>query len=142
MDLSKSGMMLINNVVGIALNAVLLLAYHENDQWQVKFHEVGSRGWLMIAASCLNGVAISYAGLRVQQLVTATTFMVLTNANKFIVILFGIVILNEPTTILSFIGMTLSIGGALWYARARASLLEKPRGKCDESETKPLMAVP
>eukprot|EP00967_Tisochrysis_lutea_P158157 scaffold322560_cov31-Tisochrysis_lutea.AAC.2 len=141
----------------------------------------------MIAASCLNGVAISYAGLRVQQLVTATTFMVLapmrsvpsrakssntsqtiflqgrlppvqtlskchdyafppmqvlTNANKFIVILFGIVILNEPTTILSFIGMTLSIGGALWYARARASLLEKPRGKCDESETKPLMAVP
>jgi hypothetical protein len=34
----------------------------------------------MIAASCLNGVAISYAGLRVQQLVTATTFMVSTQA--------------------------------------------------------------
>ena len=36
----------------------------------------------MIAMSCLNGLAISYAGLRVQQLVTATSFMVLTNVNK------------------------------------------------------------
>ena len=41
----------------------------------------------------LNGLAISYAGLRVQQLITATTFMVLTNVNKFAVILFGILFL-------------------------------------------------
>ena len=30
----------------------------------------------MVALSCVNGLAISYAGLRVQQLVTATSFMV------------------------------------------------------------------
>eukprot|EP00962_Isochrysis_galbana_P009974 scaffold2765_cov128-Isochrysis_galbana.AAC.2 len=38
--------------------------------------QLGGGEWTMIVASCLNGVAISYAGLRVQQLVTATTFMV------------------------------------------------------------------
>uniref|UniRef100_A0A7S4ESZ2 EamA domain-containing protein n=2 Tax=Chrysotila carterae TaxID=13221 RepID=A0A7S4ESZ2_CHRCT len=83
-------------------------------------------GWLMIVLSCLNGVAISYAGLRVQQLVTATTFMVLTNVNKFIVILFGVVALREALTTFSLCGVILAIGGALLYARARSRLAPTP----------------
>jgi drug/metabolite transporter (DMT)-like permease len=63
---------------------------------------------------------------------------VLTNANKFVVILFGIVALHETTTLLSLVGMALSIGGALWYAKARAALAERPRQRGDEDETKPL----
>lgn len=66
----------------------------------------------------------------------------LTNANKFVVILFGIMALNEKTSLLSSFGMALSIGGALWYAKARAALAERPRPKGDEDETKPLQPVP
>ena len=57
-------------------------------------------------------MSVRYAGLRVQQLVTATTFMVLTNVNKFIVIFFGVVALREPITPTSAMGMLMAIGGA------------------------------
>lgn len=57
--------------------------------------EITTSGIVLVLLSCVNGLAISYAGLRVQQLVTATTFMVLTNVNKFAVILFGVVVLHD-----------------------------------------------
>merc|ERR1711920_936143 len=83
--------------------------------------------WGLVALSCLNGVAISYAGLRVQQLVTATTFMVLTNVNKFIVVLFGVIALREALSPISAIGVILAIGGGLMYARARQQLAASPQ---------------
>jgi len=57
-------------------------AAQESPRWGEVFGALSSQGWTTIALSCVNGLAISYAGLRVQQLVTATTFMVLTNVNK------------------------------------------------------------
>ena len=35
--------------------------------------------WALLGASCVNAVAISWAGINAQAYVTATTFMVLTN---------------------------------------------------------------
>jgi len=81
--------------------------------------------WMLIGASCLNGLAISYAGLRVQQLVTATTFMVLTNVNKFVVIIFGVVALHDPLSARSAFGVLLAMGGGVWYAQARAKAPEE-----------------
>ena len=81
-DISKPGMMLLNNSCGLAPNLLLLLLYQEPPRWEEAWGGLSTRGAAMIALSCLNGLAISYAGLRVQQLVTATTFMVLTNVNK------------------------------------------------------------
>jgi hypothetical protein len=45
--------------------------------------------------SCVNGLAISYAGIRLQHMVASTSFMAVTNVNKFAVILFGILTLGE-----------------------------------------------
>ena len=59
-----------------------------------------------------------------QQLVTATTFMVLTNVNKFVVILFGIVALHDPLTPRAAFGVLLAMGGGVWYAQARANAPE------------------
>ena len=50
-----------------------------------------------------------------QQLVTATTFMVLTNVNKFLVILFGVVALREALSPVSAIGVILAVGGTTRY---------------------------
>ena len=36
--------------------------------------------WALLGASCVNAVAISWAGINAQAYVTATTFMVLTNS--------------------------------------------------------------
>ena len=59
-----------------------------------------------------------------QQLVTATSFMVLTNVNKFVVIIFGVVVLHDEITLLGGLGVLLAMGGGLWYGKARARMQE------------------
>jgi len=126
-DISKPGMMLLNNGCGLAPNVLLLMLYQEPAMWEEKVGGMSASSWALVALSCVNGVAISYAGLRVQQLVTATTFMVLTNVNKFLVILFGVVALREALSPVSAIGVILAVGGGLMYARARQQLAASPQ---------------
>jgi drug/metabolite transporter (DMT)-like permease len=123
-NLSKPAMMLLNNACGLLPCGVLLAVYQEPARWGDVLSELSSSGAFLVLLSCLNGLAISYAGLRVQQLVTATTFMVLTNVNKFAVILFGVVILHDEITPLSTIGVCMAMGGGLWYGRARSRAQE------------------
>jgi solute carrier family 35 protein len=123
-DLSKPAMMLLNNACGLLPCSLLLLAYGEPAHWADAWASLTPAGCALIVLSCLNGLAISYAGLRVQQLVTATTFMVLTNLNKFIVIFFGVAVLHDPLTLLSGAGMLVAMGGGLWYGRARSRATE------------------
>ena len=99
-------------------------AAQESPRWGEVFGALSSQGWTTIALSCVNGLAISYAGLRVQQLVTATTFMVLTNVNKFAVIVFGVVVLHDALSPLSALGVLMAMGGGFWYANARARMQE------------------
>ena len=54
--------------------------------------------WAFLVLSCVNAVAISWAGINAQAYVTATTFMVLANLNKFVVIGFGILVLQEASS--------------------------------------------
>lgn len=54
--------------------------------------------WALLLASCVNAVGISWAGINAQAYVTATTFMVLANLNKFVVVGFGIVVLQEASS--------------------------------------------
>merc|ERR1719231_65460 len=111
-------MMLLNNSCGLAPNLFLLLLYQEPPRWEEAWGGLSTRGAAMIALSCLNGLAISYAGLRVQQLVTATTFMVLTNVNKVLVVLFGVLALGDPITPLSSLGVAVAIGAGCGTRRS------------------------
>ena len=47
-------------------------------------------------------------------MVTATTFMVLTNVNKFVVVFFGIVALGDALSALSLLGLCMALGGGVW----------------------------
>ena len=55
---------------------MLMVGYNEPARWADVASKMTYGRMALVLASCLNGLAISYAGLRVQQLVTATTFMV------------------------------------------------------------------
>lgn len=123
-DISKPGMMLLNNACGLVPCGFLMIGYGETSRWSTVAAEMTPGGFLLVMTSCVNGLAISYAGLRVQQLVTATSFMVLTNVNKFVVILFGVAVLKDELSALSALGVTLAMGGGLWYGRARSRLSE------------------
>ena len=76
-DVSKTGMMLLNNAVALIPMTVLLAAFGEPARWHL-VRGMGARDWVLLASSCVNAVAISWAGINAQAYVTATTFMVLT----------------------------------------------------------------
>ena len=80
--------------------------------------------WVLLVLSCINGVAISYAGVNVQKYVTASTFIVLTNTNKFAVVAFGIFVLGEARAWQAVVGCVLALSGGFWYGKARADLDE------------------
>lgn len=123
-DISKPGMMLLNNACGLLPCGVLLMTYREHERWRAVFGDLTTGGVALVLISCVNGLAISYAGLRVQQLVTATSFMVLTNVNKFAVVLFGVLVLHDALSLLSALGVLMAMGGGFWYANARARMQE------------------
>ena len=84
-DVSKPALMVLNNGVG-ALLIVLVLLIESNYKAprEEEFHRMRValtrhplNAGSALAASCLVGCAISYAGLWLQRLVTATSFMVL-----------------------------------------------------------------
>lgn len=94
-DLSKPMMMLLNNAVGMLPCLVLAFVWGEHTEWRTAFHSLRLNGAVFLVLSCLNGLAISYAGIRLQHMVAATTFMVITNVNKFAVILFGVLMFGD-----------------------------------------------
>jgi len=120
-DVSKTGMMLLNNAVALVPMSLLLVAFGEPARWHV-VRSLRSWDWALLAASCINAVAISWAGINAQAYVTATTFMVLTNVNKFAVVGFGIFVLGEARSWQAISGCLIALGGGLWYARARSQI--------------------
>ena len=96
-DVSKTGMMLLNNACALVPMGILLVAFGEHEKWHI-LRDLSRFDFGMLLFSCVVAVGISYAGINCQAYVTATTFMVLSNLNKFVVIGFGIVALREVRT--------------------------------------------
>ena len=80
-DVSKAGMMLINNAASLAPMGMLALYFGEHRKWGI-LRDVERSDVLLLIVSCVNAVGISYSGINAQGYVSATTFMVLSNLNK------------------------------------------------------------
>jgi len=125
-DVSKTGMMLLNNTVSLLPIGLMIVLTGEYRHWR-KFYKLEATSWLLLLLSCVNAVGISWAGINCQAYVTATTFMVLGNLNKFLVIAFGMVVLHESKSVASIVGCCVALGGGVIYARARANLATRGR---------------
>ena len=119
-DVSRPGLMILNNGIGAAL-AFVVLSFVEPKQWHYLSHAIKKKPncSVAVALSCIVGCAISYTGLWLQRLVTATSFMVLGSLVKVLVIVWGIFMFGEAQGFLSILGAALSVGGAYAYARTR-----------------------
>ena len=60
-DISKPGMMLLNNAFGLLPCAILMMVYQEPARWTRVRSEMTAAGHALVLVSCLNGLAISYA---------------------------------------------------------------------------------
>lgn len=131
-DLSKMTLVLINNSVAILPVALLLLPTKEYNQW----HSLGWNdkdgpdsmvAYVWLVLSCVVGICIGWAGINAQFYLTATSFMVVGNVNKFIVIAVGMIVMGESSSWEAIVGCIIAISGGFFYGIARNNLSGKEK---------------
>merc|ERR1719311_692812 len=87
-------------------------------------------GITWVVLSCLVGIAISYTGIWAQSMISATSFLVLVNANKFVIIFVEAFCLKTKTlTPIQVVGASVTILGGVLYGKAREAIEAEARAK-------------
>mmetsp|Transcript_33702 Transcript_33702/g.96426 ORF Transcript_33702/g.96426 Transcript_33702/m.96426 type:complete len:151 (-) Transcript_33702:40-492(-) len=137
-NISKTGVMLLNSLEGLVPLAIVAWLNQEFQEAGPAFRELSRQGVIWISLSCVVGVGVGYTGIWAQSNMSATSFLVLANANK------GIVVLVEPfctrTKALEPIqvaGAAVAILGAAAFGAARGAL--ESEAAAEAQEEKPLL---
>merc|ERR1719401_2359799 len=85
-DISKTGITLLNNLLGLIPVCVVIWLKGEFHQAGAAFAGLDAKGILWICLSCVVGSGISYTGIWTQSLISAASFLVRINSNKFAII--------------------------------------------------------
>jgi len=119
-DISTSGVTLLNNLLGMIPLFFVAIYSGEMEKMSGVAENLGSHGVMWVIASCVVGVGISYTGILVQGMITATSFLVLVNANKFVIIILEVTCMKHSLTHGQLAGSLLAIvGSILWGCRGR-----------------------
>jgi len=138
-DMSKTAITLVNNLAGALLLIVAAGLHGEFGEVAGAFEAMDVWGGFAVASSCIVGVGISYTGIWAQSLISATSFLVLVNANKFVIIFIEVLAMRKaPLGRLQVIGAVLTIAAAAAYGKAR-ELLELSQSKACDNERQPLV---
>jgi len=142
-DVSKTGMLLLNNGLSV-LPTTLLFCIPPFEEYKT-FDRFGTaysndNDYFMLFLSCVCGVAIGYTAINAQQYVTATTMLVVTNMNKIVVVIYGMVRLNEPTDAMAIGGVCIALSGGIWYAMVRTKLANQAKKAKEETKAAPFIA--
>jgi len=139
-DVSKTGMLFLNNAGAILPVSALLLIpgeLHETDiladHWNA---ERTAMDYVLLVVSCIAGVAIGWTAINAQQYVTATTMLVITNLNKVVVVIIGAVFLSEPHGPLAMTGISIALAGGVAYALARDNVAAKIKAEKEAEKQK------
>jgi len=122
-DISKEGCTLLNNLNGMIPLFFVALCTNEMKEIPGVLAKLDATGAAMVVASCIVGCGISYTGIVAQSLISATSFLVLVNANKFIIIfLEAFVMKTKSLGPLQLFGAVVTIAGGILYGKARESV--------------------
>lgn len=109
------GVSFIQQVETLPIVFVLAVANHEG----AAFSEMGGlegSGKAMIFATCLGGILIGIAYPKCFSLVSGTSVVVASTANKAVSILIGMWLFGTRLSGLQIVGLLICIAGSLWYA--------------------------
>ena len=73
-DISFTGLMLINNGGGLVITGLMVLAFGEHHHWHTIAHWTGGE-WAYVATGCALGTAIGWAALNATQYISATMIL-------------------------------------------------------------------
>jgi len=122
-DISKEGCTLLNNVNGMIPLFFVALATGEFHKVPGVIHSLDAAGWATVLGSCVVGCGISYTGIVAQSLISATSFLVLVNANKFLIIFIEAYIMRTKSLgPLQLLGAAVTIAGGILYGKAREAV--------------------
>eukprot|EP00415_Alexandrium_ostenfeldii_P004267 UN4267 len=139
-DISKTAVTLLNNLEGLVPLVVVAWIKSEFDEIGPVFADLDAFGIIMVIASCIVGVGISYCGIWAQSLISATSFLVLVNANKFVIIFVEAFCMHAKVLKpIQIVGACVAIIGGVTYGKAR-EYLEADVKSQDAGETQPLVA--
>lgn len=137
-DISKTGITLINNAAGLFVILIAGVFHSEVAAIPSVFAHMTPTDAFWVFASCIVSVGISYTGIWAQSLVTATSFLVLVNANKFFIIfLEALVMHTKQMTVMQGVGASIAILASAAYGKARE---HAESGK--DTEATPILAKP
>merc|ERR1711988_1576615 len=137
-DMSDTGLMLYNNTV-CALAMPLMMTLFKEWGKISDIAKVTPAGWGFIVWSCLCGACISYTAFRAQRRISATSFLVVVNMNKFVVVGYGILVLHEAYKPLAAVGRSLALLGGAYYSWDRSQLKKRKPANPNPSETESLI---
>jgi len=122
-DISKSGVTVLNNSLGLIPLLVVGLCIGEQHSVWPAFEKLklDTWGYIWVTLSCFVGCGISYTGVWVQSLISATSFLVLINANKFFIIFLEVFVLRKKTVApMQVLGATITILASIAFSKAKA----------------------
>jgi len=134
--MSDTGILLYNSAVACVGSLLLSVGFGELRHLKDHGPDITSAGYVFIALSCLCAPCIGYMAIRAQRRISATSFLVITNLDKIIVVTFGIVVLAESYEPMACVGAFLALFGGAYYTweRKRLNELEIEKAKTDEKE--------
>mmetsp|Transcript_52005 Transcript_52005/g.161728 ORF Transcript_52005/g.161728 Transcript_52005/m.161728 type:complete len:104 (-) Transcript_52005:2-313(-) len=83
--------------------------------------------WVLL--SCVIGLGISFSGTMCRDVLSATSFDVLGNCNKYLTLAFNSIVLGSSTTPLSLFGVLLALTGGALYSPAGGLLVSRLTAK-------------
>jgi drug/metabolite transporter (DMT)-like permease len=127
--LASSVCTVMNNALGSIPALLLAGATHQISGMASPEHRASwtdPRVLTLLALSGAIGIGICYLGFECQRAITATSFFVLQNFSKVVVVVCGVAFFGDPiSSPLAMVGLVLSIGGSFSYGKAQMSLQEQ-----------------
>jgi len=125
-NISKTGCTLLNNVFGLVPLTIAALWLQEFRDVPQAILALDAWGYIWVLLSCCVGCGISYTGVWVQSLISATSFMVLVNANKFLIIFLEVLVWKEKDiTNLQVIAASISVLAGIGFGKAKECAEQK-----------------
>mmetsp|Transcript_2245 Transcript_2245/g.3581 ORF Transcript_2245/g.3581 Transcript_2245/m.3581 type:complete len:369 (-) Transcript_2245:502-1608(-) len=118
-DINDEGMMLYNNGIALIATMITVFVLSEHEGLTSDAQDLSQKEWSWVLGSCVCCYAISYFSFRCQRLVSATSFHILGNVAKIVVVLFGWVVLQESYNLKSAFAVAIALIGAGWYSYDR-----------------------
>lgn len=137
-DISKTGVTFLNNSLGMVPLALVAYFTGEFKDLGPALSKMDHLGVCWVTLSCVVGLGISYCGIWAQSLISATSFLVLVNANKFFIIFLETFVMGTKSmTPIQILGASIAVLAAAAYGEARSQA--EADAKKDPSESTPIV---